>query len=126
MFLSGLDLNCEPLICHPAMNLLAGVIDAHGQTGVCTVDGTFAADDFSSMCGTLRWSSQDQAFHLFGSIPVDGVCATDLSRESQRYRGVSSRAVLQALSLRLSQCRGAQYPSQRQRNSGLAHLLRFR
>src|SRR5687768_9658465 len=126
MFLCGLDLNFEPLIGHPAMNLLAGVIDAYGQTGVCAVDGTFAADDFTSMCGTLRCTSQDQAFHLFGSIPVDGVCATDLSRESERYRGVSSCAVLQALSLGLSQHRGAQHPGQRQRDSGLAHVLRIR
>src|SRR5918996_2192095 len=126
MFLSGLDLNFEPLICHPARNLFAGVIDGYGQTGLCAVDGTFAADDFSSMCGALRWTSQDQAFHLFGSIPVDGVCATDLSRESQRYRGVSSCALHQALSLGLSQHRGAQHPGQRQRDSGLAHVMRIR
>jgi hypothetical protein len=127
MLLAGLDLNFEPLICHPAMNHFAGVIDAYGQAGVCAVDGASAADDFSSLCGALRWRSQGQAIHLFGSIPVDGLCAIDLSRESQRYRGVSWRAVLQALSLGFSQQHGgAQYLGERQRNSGLAHLLRIR
>jgi hypothetical protein len=126
MFFPGLDLNFEPLICHPAKNIFAGVIDAYGQADLCAVDGASATDNLPSLCGTLRWTSQDQAFHLFGTIPVDGVCATDLSREPQRYRGVSSRAVLQALSLGLSQHGGAQHPGQRQRNSGLAHLLRIR
>jgi hypothetical protein len=126
MFFPGLDLNFEPLICHPARNIFAGVIDAYRQADLCAVDGASATDNLPSLCGTLRWTSQGQAFHLFGSIPVDGVCATDLSREPQRYRGVSSRAVLQALSLGLSQPGSAQHPGQRQRNSGLAYLLRIR
>src|SRR5688500_10948533 len=126
MFLPGLDLNFEPVICHPARNLFAGVIDAYGQAGFCTVDGTSAADNLSSLRGALRWTSQNQAFHLFGSIPVDGVCTTDLSREPARYRSLSAGAVLQALSLGLSQHGSAQHPGQRQRNSRLADLLRFR
>src|SRR5499426_4730942 len=97
-----------------------------GQADLCAVDGASATDNLPSLCGTLRWTSQGQAFHLFGSIPVDGVCAIDLSREPQRYRGVSSRPVLQALSLGLSQPGSAQHPGQRQRNSGLAYLLRIR
>jgi hypothetical protein len=112
-FLPGLDLNFEPVICHPARNLFAGVIDAHGQAGFCTVDGTSAADNLSSLRGALRWTSQNQAFHLFGSIPVDGVCTTDLSREPARYRSLSAGAVLQALSLGLSQHGSAQHPGQR-------------
>jgi len=125
MFLPGLDLNFEPLICHPARNLFAGGIDAYWQAGFCAVDGTSAADNLPSLCSALRWTSQNQAFHLFGSIPVDGVCTTDLSREPARYRSLSARAVLQALSLGLSQHRGAQHPGQCQRNTRLADLLRF-
>src|SRR5215510_12888485 len=126
MFLPGLDLNFEPLICHPARNLLAGVIDVYGQAGLCAVDGTSAADNLASLCGALRWTSQDQAFYLFGSIPVDGICTTDLSREPARHRSLSARAVFQAPSLELSQHGGAQHPGQCQRNSQLADLLRFR
>src|SRR5262245_63445333 len=125
MFLPGLDLNFEPLICHPARNLFAGEIDAYWQAGFCAVDGTSAADKLPSLCSALQWTSQNQAFHLFGSIPVDGVCTTDLSREPARYRSLSARAVLQALSLGLSQHRGAQHPGQCQRNTRLADLLRF-
>src|SRR5690242_5158828 len=99
MFLSGLDLNFEPLICHPAMNLFAGGIDACRHASLCAVDGASAADNFSSLCGALRWTSQGEAVHLFGSIPVDGFCAIDVSRESQRYRSLPARTVLQALPL---------------------------
>ena len=126
MFIPGLDLNFAPLFCNPGMNIFPGVIDAYRQAGVCAVDGTSAADDFSSLCGALWWTSQDQAVHLFGSIPVDGLCAIDLSRESQRHRSLSARAVRQALSLGYPQHRVAQHPGQRQRNSRLAHLLRVR
>jgi hypothetical protein len=51
-------------------------------------------DDLSSLRGALRWASQGQAFQLFGSVPVDGLCATDVSRKSQRYRSLFSRIVL--------------------------------
>ncbi len=83
MFMPGLDLNFAPLFCNPGMNIFPGVIDAYRQAGVCAVDGTSAADDFSSLCGALWWTSQDQAVHLFGSIPVDGLCAMTF-RESLR------------------------------------------
>ena len=126
MFLSGLDLNLESAFCQPAMSFVAGVIDAYRQIGFRAVDGTFAANNLSSLCGALWWTSQGPALQLFGSVPLDGLCATDVSREPARYRSLSSRSVLQALSLGYSLDRGAQHSGQRQCNSGLAHLLRLR
>ena len=82
MFLPGLDLNSDRSFCHPAGNLSAGGSDAHRETGLCSVDGTFAAHDLSSKCGALPWSSQSSALQLLGSISVDGLCAIDVPRES--------------------------------------------
>src|SRR6266576_553363 len=126
MFLPGLDLNFEPVICQPAMNIFAGVIDAYRQAGFCAVNGASAADDVSSLCGAIWGTSQGQAFHLFGSVPLHGLCATDVSREPARHRSLSACSVLQTLSLGFPQRGGAQHPGQRQRNSRLAHLLRLR
>src|SRR5690348_9599485 len=125
MFWPGLDLNFESVFCHPAMNFVAGVIDASRQVGVRTVDGTSAANNLSSLCGALWWTSQGKVFQLFGSVPVDGLCAIDVSRKPARYRSLSSRSRLQALSLGHSLDRSAQYLGQCQRDAGLAHLLRL-
>src|SRR5215470_11404922 len=46
MFFPGLDLNFEPLICHPARSIFAGVIDAYRQADLCAVDGASATDTF--------------------------------------------------------------------------------
>src|SRR3974377_1869574 len=85
MFSPGLDLNFGPLICQPASNLFAGGIDAYGQVDLCAVDGASAADNLSSLCGALWWTSQGQTVQLFGSIPLDDLCATDFSRKHARY-----------------------------------------
>jgi hypothetical protein len=116
MFLPGLDLNSDRSFCHPAGNLSAGGSDAHRETGLCSVDGTFAAHDLSSKCGALPWSSQSSALQLLGSISVDGLCATDVPRESARYRSLSSCAGFQALPLGDSIDRSAQHSGQRQRD----------
>jgi hypothetical protein len=79
---------------------------------------------FSSLCGALRWRSQGQAVHLFGSIPVDGLCAIDLSRESQRR--VLARSPPRSITWAFAAARWRTILGQRQRNSGLAHLLRIR
>src|SRR3974377_24226 len=126
MFSPGLDLNFGPLICQPASNLFAGGIDAYGQVDLCAVDGASAADNLSSLCGALWWTSQGQTVQLFGSIPLDDLCATDFSRKPARYRSFSARPVLQALPPGHPLHGIAQHLGQRQRNSGLAYLLRFR
>jgi hypothetical protein len=126
MFLPGLDLNSELAFCDPAKNFFAGVIDAYRQVDLCSVDGTSAINNLPSLCGPLRRTPQGQAFQLPGSISLDGVCATDVSREPARYRSLSSRSVFQALPPGSSRDSSAQYPGQRQRDSGLAHLLRLR
>src|SRR5258705_919593 len=126
MFLPGLDLNSESAFCDPVKNFFAGVIDAYRQVDLRSVDGTSAINNLPSLCGPLRRTPQGQAFQLPGSISLDGVCATDVSREPARYRSLSSRSVFQALPPGSSRDCSAQCRGQRQRDSGLAHLLRLR
>jgi hypothetical protein len=61
-----------------------------------------------------------ERFSWFGLVPVDGLCATDVSRKSARYRNLSPRSVLQALPPGYSLDRSAQYLGQCQHDSGLA------
>src|SRR5258707_10613042 len=110
MFLPGLDLNSESAFCDPVKNFFAGVIDAYRQVDLRSVDGTSAINNLPSLCGPLRRTPQGQAFQLPGSISLDGVCATDVSREPARYRSLSSRSVFQALPPGSSRDCSAQYP----------------
>src|SRR4249920_1205024 len=125
MFLFGLDLKSEWAFCHPAKNSFAEVIDAHRQTGLCSVDGSSAANNPSSLRRPLWWTSQSPAFQLSGSVPVDGIRAIDVSRKPARYRSLSSGSVFQTLPSRHSFEGRSQHLGQCQRNSGLAHLLRL-
>jgi hypothetical protein len=106
MLLAVLDLNFEPLIRHSAMNLFAGVIDAHGKAGVCAVMEHLPLTTFRRCVARYGGDHKVKRFTCVDQYLVDGLCAIELSRESQRYRGVSWRAVLQALSLGLSQQHG--------------------
>lgn len=58
-----------------------------------------------------------------GSVSDDGIRPADLSRKSARYRSVSARPTLRAVSVRHSLDDRTQYPGKR--GSRLAHLCRF-
>src|SRR3989304_4097101 len=97
MIFSGLDLNVITAICDPARNLLAGDFDALGQIGVRANHAAFAADDVSSLRGTLWRRAQGQELFLPRSISLHGLCPTDLSRELARHPSVSACASEQAV-----------------------------
>ena len=63
---------------------------------------------------------------LRGTFPSNGVCSTDLSRESQRHRGVPVGASLKALSHGVSRTDSALDAVRRERSPRLAHLRRLR
>jgi hypothetical protein len=64
---------------------------AYGKAGVCPADGTFATHAVRALCRTIRRQPQGPELHVHGSVPVRGVCAADVSRESAGYRGVRSQ-----------------------------------
>ena len=129
MFLFGLDLNSKSAFCHPAKNSFAEVIDAYRQVGLCSVDGTSATNNLSSLRRPLWWTSQSPAFQLSGSVPVDGIRAIDVSRKPARYRSLSSSSVFQTLpsrhsSLRRSLATPWPMPTQLGTGASTATLLR--
>ena len=77
----------------------------------------------------VRYSGEHKVkwFSCLRPVPLlHGLRAADLSRESARHRSVSACAKLQALSPGNSQLHFAQHAGQRQRDAGLANLLRLR
>ena len=106
-FQAGVDLNLAsfPAAADPAgLHIAAaGAGDERGQVRVGAGDGASATIDISPLRSALRRRAQDQAVLLPRPVPVDGVRATDLSRELARHRGVPEDARHEALSPRFSQ-----------------------
>src|SRR5665647_2626114 len=96
MVKSGLDLNLARSI-RGISNPIARTANEHGQTCICAGDVALAADHFPSLCRPLQRGTQGQTFLLSRPVYVHGVCATDLSGESARYRSLSAQPVRQAL-----------------------------
>ena len=76
------------------------------------------------VCGALSWQLQSQSVFVLGSVFVHDFCATNLSRESARHRGLSSRALRSTIPSRLPQSCLSQYIGRCQRSARLAHLRR--
>src|SRR5437588_1183880 len=74
----------------------------------------------------LQWKPIHQALFLLGSVSRDGLCSTDLSRESSRYRSLSGCPTQQALSLRAQRTREAIVACRCERTSRLENLRRLR
>jgi hypothetical protein len=100
--------------------------DEFWQNDFRSTDGLhFFGVPISLLCRTLQRSLQSQKLFLLGSVSHLSVCSTDLSRKSQRHRGVSSHHTAKALSHGNSQHRLAQHSGQRQSSARLAHLRRL-
>src|SRR2546421_6361574 len=104
----GLDLNWGNRFCDPAKGNFVGTTNEPRQTGVRAGDGASASDHLPAVCGPLSGRAQGQILLLSGSIPVHGICATDLSRKPARSRSLSAGSTLQALPSWNSICGGAQ------------------
>ena len=82
--------------------------------------------EFQTMRPTIQRSLQGQKLFLLGSIPLHGLCSTNVSRKSPRYRGLSAFGPAETLSHGLSRKGLPQYPGSRQPGPGLANLCRLR
>src|SRR5271169_559486 len=65
---------------------------------LCSAYGLFACLRISAVCRTIQRQLQDQEFYLFGSVPLYGICPTDLSGELTRYSGLFTSGQAKALS----------------------------
>src|SRR5512136_2747063 len=68
----------------------------------------------------------DSELFMFRSIPLHGLCSTDLSGESSRYRNMPAGHAAQALSCRVPRQSFSKHVGRCQRKPGLAYLRRLR
>ena len=95
------------------------------QNAVCATDGFSALDDLHPHRRSTWWRPLREAARVYRAIPGDGLCATDLPRESARHRGLSVGAGRQALPHGLP-ARDQTLDARRcQRDAGLAHPCRI-
>ena len=120
----GLDLNAA-LGTLGHLQRPGGGLDAHGKVGVRAADDAPASEHISSLRRSLRWRPQGQTLLVSGSVVGDDVCATDVPRESSRYRSVSACAMREAVPHGHSRWHRTQYAGERQCGSRLAHLCRL-
>jgi hypothetical protein len=100
--------------------------DEFWQIDLCTTDGLSSLQSVSPLRRTLSRRLQTQELFLLGPISLHGLCATNLSRESPRYRSLPARATDQTLPSRHSRPSLAQHLGPCELGARLAHLRRLR
>lgn len=85
---AGLDLNRAG-----SMLALAEPSHEHRKTRLCSTHDAPSLDHVSAVRRQLWRGTQGQAVHLHGSIPVYGLCPTDLPGKSARHRSLSAQPV---------------------------------
>src|SRR3990167_1845321 len=94
-----IDLNLKFIQTHTSVPLRKELKDEFRQNDLCSTDGLYSLPlRISPLRGALPRQLQNQELFLLGSVSHDGLCPTDLSRESQRHRSVSASPTRQALS----------------------------
>jgi hypothetical protein len=115
-----IDLNLEFIQSHTSVPFLRKeLLDEFRENDLRSTHGLCSRLRISLLRRTLSRQLQNQEFFLLGSVSHVGLCSIDLSRESQRYRGVSSSCPDQALPHGDSQPDFAKHFGQRQSDSRL-------
>ena len=95
-------------------------------TRVLTTHGSFTPSHVPPLCPALSFQISYQDVFASRSVPLHGLCATDLPRKPARYRNLSACAPSQALSPRHPWQHCPQHNGRRQRIPRLSHLRGFR
>src|ERR1017187_3211361 len=122
----GLDLNIDSPSRTVTTVPAAESIDASRPARFFAVDASSAADYVPPLRGALCRGAQGQEFLVSGPVPVHGLRAADLPRESARYRVEPSSPGGEALPLGDSRHCVPQHLGQRQCDSRLAYLRELR
>src|SRR3990167_4818537 len=120
-----IDLNLELIQTHTSVALRKEPKNEFRQNDLRSTDGLCFLLRISPLRTALSRQLQNQELFLLGAVSHHGVCPTDLSRESQRYRSVSASPTRQALSHGHSQSDFSQYPGPRQSGPRLENLRRL-
>src|SRR3989339_1255593 len=89
---------------------VTGVSYAHRIHRVFSTHGPSPSARVSQVRESLPWQLQGTVIHLYGPIPVYGLCTTHLSRKLARYRSVSAGRGVQALPHGYTRADSPQHP----------------
>jgi hypothetical protein len=103
-----------------------GATREHRQNAFRSTHGFSAVEHLRADCCALRRRCSGPNAALRRAISRDGVCATDLSREPARYRGLPVGSSLEALPHGVSRTGAAIDAGRCQRVARLAHLRAVR
>src|SRR3990172_666965 len=81
--------NIQP-VRHRSGDIRKETTHVHWQADIFTSHGLHAPAHISTLCYPLSREQQRQNFHLSRPISLHGLCSTDISGESPRYRSMSS------------------------------------
>lgn len=98
----------------------------HWQTDIHTSPRLYAPTHISTLRYSLSGEQQRQKFRMPRPISLHGLCSTNISRESPRYRGMSSSTATEAIPYGHSRYRGPIESRRCQRTEGLAYICRSR
>src|SRR5512135_2273038 len=82
-----IDLNTSRFLQHASVPLRKENADELRENSFCAVARLRSRLRISALCRTIQRKSQGQELHLLGPVSDHGLCAIDLSRKSERYRG---------------------------------------
>src|SRR5512138_2677609 len=91
----------------------------------CPNHGVHLSRRISSLRSEIRWQSKCTATVVLEPVSGHGLCPTDLSSQSSRYRSLFESATFQALSLRLQSPHSTLHFGRRQRAARLENLRRL-
>jgi len=92
-----------------------------GTTHANRTDSILPSHEFSAhaflpqVCRSIRRQSQSPKFHMYGSVPVHGICAVDIQGESARYRDLFTSNATKVVPYGFSWANCAQHFSRCQR-----------
>ena len=120
------DLKYFQPVRHRFGNTRKEMTHVHWQAGIFTGHGLHAPAHISTLRYPISGKQQRQKFHLSRPISLHGLCSTDLSGESPRYRSMSSSPTTEVVPHGYSRHRGKVKSRRCQRTEGLAYICRSR
>lgn len=117
--------NIQP-VRHRSGDIRKEMIHVYWQADIFTNHGLHAPAHISTLCCPLSREQQRQNFHLSRPISLHGLCSTDLSRESPRYRSMSSSTTKETVPHGYSRHSRKVKPCRCKRAERLAHIFRSR
>ena len=124
-FFPVIDLNETHGLGHSPVILQGTMADELWQNHLLASDRISANAHLSQVRGAVQWQPEGSNLHLFGSVPLYGLCATHLSRKSTRHRSLSSSPTIQAIPHGYSRPGVSKHIGRCQRKQRLANLCRF-